>query len=73
MREVLALARGPRTALAVVLNRVPPEGIRDIGGHLASMLEENGLARAVLFAVPRSPPLAIMPSPLMRCAPCCAR
>jgi energy-coupling factor transporter ATP-binding protein EcfA2 len=53
--ELLHTAQERSTALAVVLNRVPPEGMRDIGGHLASMLDENGLSRAVLFTVPETP------------------
>jgi energy-coupling factor transporter ATP-binding protein EcfA2 len=52
--ELLRTAQQRSTALAVVLNRVPPEGVRDIGGHLASMLDENGLSRAVLFTVPEA-------------------
>ncbi|MDQ1645244.1 MAG: hypothetical protein QOJ50_1428 [Cryptosporangiaceae bacterium] len=50
--DLLHTAQERSTALAVVLNRVPPEGIGEIGTHLAGMLAENGLARAVLFAIP---------------------
>ena len=50
--ELLHTAQQRSTALAVVLNRVPPEGIREIGAHLAEMLEENGLGRAAVFAIP---------------------
>jgi hypothetical protein len=53
--ELLHTAQQRSTALAVVLNRVPPEGLRDIGSHLASMLDENGLGRAAIFAVPETP------------------
>ncbi|HST84204.1 MAG TPA: hypothetical protein VLL08_20885 [Kineosporiaceae bacterium] len=52
--DLLHTAQQRSTALAVVLNRVPPEGIREIGGHLAEMLEENGLGRAALFAIPET-------------------
>jgi hypothetical protein len=50
--DLLHTAQQRSTALAVVLNRVPPEGIGEISTHLYAMLEENGLARATLFAVP---------------------
>ncbi len=53
--DLLHTAQQRSTALAVVLNRVPPEGIREIGAHLAEMLDENGLGRAALFAIPESP------------------
>jgi hypothetical protein len=53
--DLLHTAQQRSTALAVVLNRVPPEGIREIGAHLAEMLDENGLARAALFAIPETP------------------
>jgi energy-coupling factor transporter ATP-binding protein EcfA2 len=50
--ELLHTAQQRSTALAVVLNRTPPEGLREIGAHLAGMLSDNGLARATLFTVP---------------------
>src|ERR671932_1830500 len=53
--DLLHTAQQRSTALAVVLDRVPPEGVREISAHLASMLDENGLARASLFAVPETP------------------
>ena len=53
--ELLHTAQQRSTALAVVLNRVPPEGVREIGAHLAEMLDENGLGRATLFAIPETP------------------
>jgi hypothetical protein len=53
--ELLRTAQQRSTALAVVLNRVPPEGIREIGSHLASMLDKNGLGRATLFTIPETP------------------
>ena len=61
--ELLRTAQQRSTALAVVLNRVPPEGVREIGSHLATMLDDNGLARATLFTVPESP-LASESAPL---------
>jgi energy-coupling factor transporter ATP-binding protein EcfA2 len=53
--DLLHTAQQRSTALAVVLDRVPTEGVREIGRHLASMLDENGLARATLFTVPETP------------------
>jgi hypothetical protein len=49
--ELLRQAQQRSTALAVVLNRVPPEGVREIRTHLATMLADNGLRRATLFTV----------------------
>jgi energy-coupling factor transporter ATP-binding protein EcfA2 len=53
--ELLHTAQQRSTALAVVLNRVPPEGVREIGAHLGQMLQENGLSRAALFALAETP------------------
>ena len=50
----LHTAQQRSTALAVVLNRVPPEGTREISRHLAQMLDDNGLGRAALFTVPET-------------------
>jgi hypothetical protein len=49
--ELLHTAAQRSTALAVVLNRVPPEGIAEIGDHLRSMLAEEGLGDAAVFAI----------------------
>lgn len=49
--ELLRQAQQRSTALAVVLNRVPPEGTREISTHLATMLADNGLRRATLFTI----------------------
>ncbi|HYJ75549.1 MAG TPA: GTPase domain-containing protein [Kineosporiaceae bacterium] len=53
--DLLHTAQQRSTALAVVLDRVPPEGVTEISRHLASMLDENGLGRAALFVVPETP------------------
>jgi energy-coupling factor transporter ATP-binding protein EcfA2 len=53
--DLLHTAQQRSTALAVVLDRVPSEGVAEISRHLASMLDENGLGRAALFAVPETP------------------
>jgi hypothetical protein len=53
--DVLHTAEQRGTALAVVLNRVPPEAMAEVSGHLGAMLAENGLSRAALFSVPEVP------------------
>jgi len=53
--DVLHTAEQRGTALAVVLNRVPPEAMAEVSGHLGAMLAENGLSRAALFGVPEVP------------------
>ncbi|MBB5139540.1 energy-coupling factor transporter ATP-binding protein EcfA2 [Thermocatellispora tengchongensis] len=40
------------TALAIVLDRVPPEGARVVAADLARLMRENGLGGARLFEVP---------------------
>ena len=47
-----AVTRG--TAVAVVLDRVPPEAMDEVRGHLATMLTEQGLGDAPLFTVPET-------------------
>lgn len=47
-----AVTRG--TAVAMVLDRVPPEAMDDVRGHLATMLTEHGLGDAPLFSVPET-------------------
>ena len=44
-----AVTRG--TAVAVVLDRVPPEAVEEVRSHLASMLTDQGLGGAPLFVV----------------------
>src|SRR5215212_4216532 len=41
--ELLHAARDRGTALALVLNRVPPDSMREVGGHLREMVAERGL------------------------------
>ena len=50
--DLLHIAAQRTTALAVVLNRVPPEGVGEIGDHLRSMLAEEHLGDAAVFAIP---------------------
>ena len=49
----LAVTRG--TAVAILLDRVPPEAVDEVRGHLAAMLTEQGLGGAPLFVVPEVP------------------
>jgi hypothetical protein len=53
-----AVTRG--TAVAVVLDRVPPEATEEVRTHLASMLTEEGLGGAPLFLVPETTPYDAM-------------
>lgn len=57
-----AVARG--TAVAIVLDRVPPEAMVDVRAHLSSMLAEQGLGEAPLFVVPETTPDdSLLPAP----------
>lgn len=47
-----AVTRG--TAVAVLLDRVPPEATEEVRGHLATMLTEQGLGSAPLFLIPET-------------------
>jgi energy-coupling factor transporter ATP-binding protein EcfA2 len=49
----LAVTRG--TAVAVLLDRVPPEAVDEVRGHLAAMLTDHGLGGAPLFVIPETP------------------
>lgn len=49
--ELLRTASTRSTALAVVLNRVPPGAAAEVTRHLREMLRDNGLGDAALFAV----------------------
>ncbi len=39
------------TAVAIVLDRTPPEAVDEVSGHLARMLSERGLRSSLLFSV----------------------
>ena len=49
--DLLRGAAEQGTAVAIILNRVPPEAMDEIRTHLASMLREHGLATAPIFTV----------------------
>ena len=49
--EFLRTARARATAVAMVLNRVPPEAADEVPNHLKTMLGEEGLGGSRLFVV----------------------
>src|SRR4051794_33535963 len=53
--ELLRTAQERGTALAVVLDRVPPEAVAEISADLAGMLQRAGLAAARLFVIEERP------------------
>ncbi|MGQ7297997.1 ABC transporter [Quadrisphaera sp. KR29] len=53
--EVLRTATERGTAVAVVLDRIPPEAVAEVRADLARMLAEAGLKGAPLFTVAESP------------------
>ena len=53
--DLLRTAQERGTALAVVLDRVPPEAAHEVAGDLAGMLQRAGLAGARLFVIEERP------------------
>jgi energy-coupling factor transporter ATP-binding protein EcfA2 len=53
--DLLRTAQERGTALAVVLDRVPPEAVREVAGDLAGMLQRAGLSAARLFVIEERP------------------
>src|SRR4051794_15283711 len=53
--EFLRAAAERSTAVAVVLDRTPPEAVDEVRGHLAEMMAQRGLADARLFVVREAP------------------
>ncbi len=49
--QLLHTARDRGTAIAIVLNRCPPEAVKDVAAHLSDMLAVNGLGGAPLFVI----------------------
>jgi hypothetical protein len=56
--DLLRTAQERGTALAVVLDRVPPEAVREVADDLAGMLSRAGLAAARLFVIEERPLVA---------------
>jgi hypothetical protein len=52
--ELLRQASERGTAVAIVLDRVPPESMAEIRSHLAGMLREQNLSTAPLFGIPEA-------------------
>ena len=53
--ELLQSARDRGTALSLVLDRVPAEGVAEVSAHLRAMMREQGLGEAELLVVPETP------------------
>jgi hypothetical protein len=53
--DLLRTAQERGTALAVVLDRVPPEAVREVADDLTGMLHRGGLAGARLFVIEERP------------------
>ncbi|MBD3783219.1 MAG: ABC transporter [Micrococcales bacterium] len=53
--DLLRTAADRGTAVAIVLDRVPPEAVEEIRPHLAGMLRDQGLPTAPIFTVPETP------------------
>lgn len=49
--DLLRTAQERATALAVVLDRVPPEAVEEVGEDLRAMLGKAGLGKATLFVI----------------------
>jgi hypothetical protein len=49
--DLLTAARERGTALSVVLNRVPPDAVDEVSGHLRQMLAERSLGDAELLVI----------------------
>lgn len=52
--DFLKEAAGRSAAVAIVLDRTPPEAMTEVSGHLARMLMSRGLKDSPLFVVPES-------------------
>jgi GTPase SAR1 family protein len=52
--DYLKVAAERSTAVAVVLDRTPPEAVQEVSGHLARMLTSRGLRDSPLFTVPEA-------------------
>ena len=64
--DVLETAQERGTALAVLLDRVPPGAEDDIAAHLTEMLTAHGLAQAPLFVVPETTLVdGLLPEPVV--------
>jgi energy-coupling factor transporter ATP-binding protein EcfA2 len=53
--EMLRTAAERGVAVAVVLDRVPPESLHEVRGHLARMLRDRGLGASPMFIILETP------------------
>jgi energy-coupling factor transporter ATP-binding protein EcfA2 len=53
--DFLRAAAERSTAVAIVLDRTPPEAVQEVSTHLARMLVDRGLSESPLFAVTEGP------------------
>jgi len=65
--ELLRTASERGTAVAIVLDRVPPEAVDDIRPHLVDMLRDQGLSTTPIFTIPETTLTAdgTLPDPAM--------
>jgi hypothetical protein len=64
--DMLQAAQARGTALAVLLDRVPPGAEQEVGPHLQEMLREHQLGAAPLFVVPEVPLVdGLLPEPIV--------
>jgi energy-coupling factor transporter ATP-binding protein EcfA2 len=64
--EFLRAARDRRTALSLVLNRVPEDADREVPAHLRQMLEDEGLPEADVLVVPETSLVeSLLPAPAL--------
>jgi hypothetical protein len=64
--ELLRQAADRGVAVAVVLDRVPPESLADLRVHLATRLRDRGLGGAPLFVIPETETVdGFLPEPLV--------
>ena len=64
--ELLRQAADRGVAVAVVLDRVPPEALADLRVHLATRLRDRGLGGAPLFVIPETETVGgFLPEPLI--------
>lgn len=53
--QMLRTAAERGVSVAVVLDRVPPESLQEVRGHLARMLRDRGLGSSPMFVIPEMP------------------
>lgn len=66
--DFLAGAAARQAAVALVLDRVPPDTVDEVAGHLHAMMAERGLGGSPLFVVPETAPneQGLLPPPAVQ-------